>query len=119
MLTRLSRRMMTQNQFNLNRILENKETPKLKLFSKGQWVESNGAYESIPFPLDKRINIAESPCLNLPDERGRIKQSMQEVFSNHSVQNPDYSISTKTHKSSEKSGKSSENWLLSGTKRKL
>jgi hypothetical protein len=72
--------MVTQKKFNLDRILNNKETPKLRLFSNGEWVESQGAYEQIPFVQDKRISIAEVPALDLGTERLRIKESMQKVL---------------------------------------
>ena len=79
-LRRLSRRMVTQQRFNLDKIRNNTEAPKLKLFSNGDWVESNGSYETIPNPLDKRMSIAEVPILDLQTERNMIKESMQKVF---------------------------------------
>jgi len=81
-LRRISRRMVTQQRYNLAKIRDNTEAPKLKLFSNGNWMESEGSYERIPHPLDKRICIAEVPTLNLESERTLIKDSMQKVKGN-------------------------------------
>ena len=78
-LRKLSKRMITQQRFNLEKITNNQETPKLNLFTNGQWTESSGSHERIPHPLDKRITIAEVPILDLAEERLRVKENMQKV----------------------------------------
>ena len=79
MLRKISNRLVSQKKFNLDKIRNQTETPKLQLFSGGNWVDSKGSYEKIPHPLDSRISIAEVPILDLAEERNMIKQSMQQV----------------------------------------
>lgn len=85
MLRKVSQRMVSQKRFNLKNIQNQKETPKLQLFSGGEWVDSKGSFEKIPHPLDKRISIAEVPVLDLAEERNMIKKSMQKVIKINSI----------------------------------
>ena len=79
MLRKVSNRLVSQKKFNLDKIRNKTETPRLQLFSGGNWVESKGSFDHIPHPLDNRISIAEVPILDLAEERKMIKQSMQQV----------------------------------------
>lgn len=111
MLVKSIQRFFSKNaKFNVEAIMNKQKTPEIELFVNGNWLKTKGSTEPIPYALNKDIIISNTPCLDLPEEKQMIINSMKSVSLktplNNSVQNPDSTISTKTLKNSEKSAMS-------------